>query len=915
MMRWLYKLPLRFRTLFRKSHVEQELSDELRFHLEKLIEENLAKGMGPEEARYAALRDLGGFEQIKEECRDMRRVNYIENFLQDVSYGLRVLAKKPGFTFVAVLSLALGIGANTALFSLVDAVLLKTLPVQRPDELVLLDESGGPGTVQYFPYPVFQQMSTESRVITGMLASFDADGTLRVSVRISGGGTTAELAQAQLVSGNYYSVLGVNAILGRTITPEDDKVPGGHPVAVISHAYWESRFEHDPSVVGKTITVNGHPFTIIGVTPQEFFGITPGHPPDVTIPLMMQAQVWLAPGQAIVNDQRFGWLRLMARLKPGVAENLARAALTTRLQQFEIRSAGSVLSAEDRHAFLQHAVQFASASKGLDSLRRQFSKPLLILITIVGLVLLIACANVAILLLARAIERQREFAVRLALGAGRLRLIRQLLTESVLLSSTGGALGCLLAYWARNVLLSLISRSPLPISLHAPLDSRILSFSIGLSLFTGLLFGLAPALQSTRAEIAPAVVGGSVSRESTGRRFWSSLAQLLVSFQFALSLVLLVGAGLFLRSLSKLNRLDAGFSRDNLLLVSVDPTMVGYKGTQVLDFYDEVLNRVASLPGVHSAALSSHSLLSGGVDDAGFAVAGYTPRPGDARGVNLNLVSPGFFRLMGIRILLGREFELRDNRNAPPVAVISEAVAQQYFGSENPVGKTFGWGGPSENTRVEIIGVARNVKWDSLRNEGARIVYLPFQQNPPWHDPLGQVTFEVRTERTALSMVAPVRQQFQSIDKSIPVFDIKTQNEQTEESLIQEHLLAALSAGFGVLALALAIVGLYGTLSNDVIRRTHEIGTRIALGARSANVVWSVLAQVLRLVLIGVAVGLLGTWSISRLVDSLLFGLTPTDPGTIGVATLLLAVTAILAGYVPARRASKVDAAVALRHE
>lgn len=901
-MRWIHKLPLRFRSLFRKRRVEQELTDELRFHLEKLIEEQAAKGMTPEEARYAALRELGGVGQIKEECRDMRQVNYIENFLQDVRYGLRQLRRSSGFTAVAIITLALSIGANTAIFSLIDAVMLRKLPVRNPHELVQF-ATVGPYGFSNFSYPGFKRFRDENHVFSGMLAIGWLNG---LDASVNG---QAESLQGRVVSGNFFSLLGVNAYIGRTFSTQDDKTPRGSPVTVISHTYWKRRFGLDPSAVGKGITLNRTPFTIVGVTPADFSGIEVGDSPDIYVPMMMEpafrdAESWL-------DQPNYHWMRIVGRLKPVVSQEQARADLAVIHHEILAENPMKDWSPRERKDFLSQRLEVASGASGLAfALPKEFSEPLFILMGMVGLVLLIACANLANLLLGRTTVRKKEIAVRLAIGAGRFRLIRQLLTESVLLAIAGGALGLLCAYWTSDALVGLMSigRRPLVLDLHP--DPLVLGFTGASSLLATILFGLAPALRATRVDLTPAL------KESTGRlgakRSRLGLRKALVVSQVAFSLLLLFSAGLLVRTLENLENLDPGFDRKSVLMFDIDPTKSGYKGPAVARLYKEVLERIKAIPGVRSASLSVMAPITGGGRwDNSVWVQGYTPRPDENTTVYLNSVSRKYFETLGTPLLLGRDFGQQDTENTPKVAVINQTMARYFFGNSNPIGKKFGpWGQDRNKLQIEVIGVVKDAKYETLREQVPRTAYLDCFQGPP-----GSMTFEVRTSLKPAAVISQVGNEIRAIDKEIRFGGFKTLEEHVDESLGHERLMATLSSLFGIMSLLLACVGLYGVMAYAVERRTNEIGIRMALGARQMDVLWMVLRETLLLVLIGVAIGVPAALASARLISSMLYAVRAIDPVTFVGASLFLTSVALLAAYIPARRATKVDPMVALRYE
>jgi putative ABC transport system permease protein len=829
--------------------------------------------------------------------------------LNDLRYATRMLGKSPAFTAVVVLSLALGIGANTAIFSLIDAVLLKMLPVQNPEQLVQLTWTGSDGRRDdSFSYPGFEEFRDHSPVFSGVFA-FESLG--RVNVGVNGRG---ELAVGQVVSGNYYSVLGVNAIVGRTISPEDDRVPGANPVAVINYNHWKGRFNLDPAIVGRSITINGSPFTVIGVTPPEFFGLQTGDSVDLTIPTKVLAQVkpeWSTTGdRSIFKARDTWWLRVMARMKAGVTEKQALANVETLFEQVKNETVGPFPSNVPQlsQEILGTRIRVEPGSTGLSVLRQQFSKPLLILMTVVGLVLLIACANVANLLLARSTTRQKEIAVRLALGAGRPRLIRQLMTENVLLALCGGGCGLLLAFWGTSLLLRLLSSPSSPVRLSVAPDSRILWFTALVSLLTAILFGLAPALRATQFNLTPALKESANSQTDTSHR--PGLGRALVTLQVALSLTLLIGAGLFVRSLQKLKSLYPGFNLEKVLVVSVDPTLSGYKGERIVNLYKDLLQQINVIPGVRTASLSMYSPIASRSQTQIVAVQGYTPRPDEDIAVHMNSVGPRYFKTLGIPVLLGREFLNADSAGAPNVAVINQTMARYYFRDQNPIGKRFGLGGPETAGSLEIVGVVQDAKYNSLREQTPRMAYTPFLQSGA-----GAMTFEIRTAIDPTSAAGAVQQAIQRADRNIPVSDLKTLAQQVDDSLIQERLVARLSSLFGVLALLLACVGLYGIMAYTVMRRTNEIGIRLALGAQRADVMWMAMRETLALIIAGVAIGLPLALAATRLITSMLFGLTPTDPLTLSFAVVLLTAVVTFAGYLPARRASMVDPMVALRYE
>jgi predicted permease len=909
---WFYTLPLRLRSLFRRRQVEQELDEELRYHIERQIEEHISKGMTEEEARSAALRAIGGVEQRKEECRDMRRVRWIEDLVQDLRYSVRTLCKSPGFTTVAVLSLALGIGVNTAIFSLVDPIVIKTLPVKNPEQLVVLSSDGQyPG----LPYSMVEQLRTRTQVFTGVSFS---DAEMSIDLVDPVAGDQMETARLQLVSGEYFQVLGVNAVLGRTLTSADNQAPCPTPLAVLSYRYWQSRFAGDLSIIGKAITLRNQPFTIIGVTTPEFFGDEVGRTPDIWAPLLLTNSV--RTGQPCSGDNGIGFNRpLMARLRPGVSEEQAQAALdlfwgqlatepTTGLGRWANRFSKMGFISKIKMSPGQRG--FTYRSRGDQGLRSWIVQPLQILMAVVGLVLIIACANVANLLLTRVAVRQKEVAIRLTIGAGRFRLIRQFLTESALLAAAGGVMGMFFAWWGSRLLLVLMSRGTDPIPIDVTPNIRILGFTIIVSLLTVFLFGLAPALIATRQDLN-AMLKASTAQLLPRSRL--SLSRSLVIAQVALSVLLLTGAGLIIQTLHNLRTMDFGFATEHIIQARVSAEEAGYKGNQVTELKQRILERLSSAPGVRSAATAINGFLSGASTTCCIAIEGLALRPDEDRKIDVDNVRPGYFHTLGLPLLLGRDFTAQDlSREAaagPRAAIINETMARKYFGTANPLGKRFGMQIPGQsniNYNREIVGVVKDSPYWKIRAEIPPLIYYPSREGD---------LFVVRAEGRADSLVATIRREIEAVDKKLKASDIYTASQAIDKGLFSEILLARLSSFFALLALLLACVGLYGVLSYDVARRTHEIGIRMALGAQRRDVVGLVMRETLLLVVIGIIIGLGAALGATRLIASLLYGLTPNDPLTIALASLLLLTVASLAGYLPARRAARVDPMVALRHD
>jgi predicted permease len=799
--------------------------------------------------------------------------------LNDLRFALRQLRKNPGFTSVVILSLALGIGANTTIFSLIDAVLLKLLPVKDPKQLVVFAhrDTGLPSTGSN--YPLYKTLRDGSQSFAGCFAFWPLDFRARI-------GAESEPARGQYVTSNYFSALGVQPILGRVFSESDD----AEPVAIISHGWWQRNFGGRGDVVGRTLVVNGTSLTVVGVTPPEFFGLQVGNAMEISMPLGIQPRV--SPEFGDRREMREGtWgLCIVGRLKPGVELERARAEAEVLVRPWVedvvLRQGGKMGS--------WARIELLAGSTGLDALRRQFSKPLRVLMAIVGMVLLIACANVANLLTARSVARQKEIAIRQAIGAGRGHLVRQFLTESVLLALAGGCAGLWLAWWGGNLLVAFISTGPVPIQLELVPDWRVLGFTAGVSVLTGILFGLAPALRGTSLDLTPTLKeGASPLARNSPRWHWG---RMLVSVQVALSLTLLVGAALFVMSLRKIRSVDGGFRVENLLLVTFDTSGTGSSGPefrkQLAAFYREAGERAGGLPGVRSVSMSSLGPMSGDDSTRPLFVPGFEARTRDDQVVHLNSIGARFFETRGITLLKGREFSPADDVNTPKVAILNESAARFYFPAVDPVGQIVHLSWDSQGPPMQVVGVVRDSKRQDLRQPAPRMLYLPFLQYNQSY-----MTLEIRTAGDPSAVALSVRQAFREINRNIPVREIKTMQTQIDQGLVQERLVATLSSFFGFLALLLSAIGLYGTLSYAVTRRTSEIGIRMALGARQADVLWLVLREATVLVLCGAVVGLLAATAMSHLISSMLFGLTPSDPLALSIATSVLLAVALLAAW------------------
>jgi predicted permease len=884
------------------GRADRDLDRELRAHLDLEAEEQWEGGSSPDEAPFVARRIFGNTTLVKEDARAVWGWTSLERLEQDLRYAFRVLRKNTSFSVVAVLTLALGIGANSAIFSLFHALLLRSMPVRQPEQLVFLHQTLGGREMTDFTYGLYERFRDHNKVCDGLFAYMQRND---VSVLVNG---QPELAAVQFVSADYFPVLGLEPFVGRVFASAEEHDRGKHPVAVLGYGYWRRRFGADPSTIGKQIVVNNVPFTIIGVTPRRFYGIAAGSAPDLTIPLAMVEQITERR-----FDERFSfWLQIIARLKPGISPEQGRSNLDVLYQQelqaalstfpSAVRSLGAKLIANPK-------LDLRPAASGMDSpLRKQFTRPLQLLMVVVGLILLIACINLANLLLARSAVRHREIVVRLALGASRTRVVRQLLTESVLLSGIGGLLGWLLARQVGRLLVDSISTTTTPLTLDLSPNVPVVAFTCGTSVVCALLFGLAPAIRSTRLELIPSLKEVRIGLTSNSSR--RTLGRLLVVGQIAMSLVLLIGAGLLVGSLQKLLRQDLGFDRDHILFFSLRTGLAGYDGPRAVVFYNSLLERLRGLPGVTTAAATNQRPLTQRSRNL-VSVRGYQPRtelemiPGVVR------VDADYFRAIGIPLLRGRLFQPQDDSKAPRVAIISEAAARAWYSGKDPVGGRLGMGTAEHSGDMEVIGVVGNVKYDSLREQPPPVVYTPYLQDSP----SGEMTIIIRTMGEPTGLAAVAQREVRALDSKLPLIHMMTMAVQVNELLARERLLAHISGFFSVLALLLAGIGLYGLMSYDVTRRTGEIGIRMALGAKRRDVIQMFLGETLALVLAGTVLGLAAALSAVRLIATLVFGISTTDPTTLIGTTALLITVAVIAVGLPAWRASRIDPMVALRFE
>ncbi len=898
------------RALTNRAGTERAMDEELDAFLEASAAEKRRNGLTPEDAARAARVEMGSVNSVKHRIRSAAWEGVIENLWQDLRYSLRMLAKSPVFTLVAVLSLALGIGANTAIFSLMDVVMLRSLPVENPAQLVLFGDGGEVGSTGSLPSdastlfsnPFYRSFVQKNQVFSGVAAinsvEFGTHGSL------AGGGH--EMMRASLVSGAYFSVLGVNPERGRMLNDADDKTPGSGPVAVASYSWWQ-RHGSDPSIVGKVARIEGTDYTIVGIAPRGFFGTTVGELPDFWIPLSMEKEI--SPGWNGLNDKWFQSLYLVARLKPGVTPAQAAANTNLLFKQY-VRSEyiGQSPSAKDLADLQQAHIELTSAARGLSHLRNKFSLPLEILIAIAGLVLLIACANLANLLLARSAARSREFAMRMAIGATRARIVRQLLTESLVLALLGAAVGVALAWRAGHLLLTMTSSNPQIAAMNVTPDLRVLGFTMLLTVLTAMLFGTAPALRATRLDLNGSLKQGRGAAAPASR---FSLARGLIVAQIALSLVLLAAAGLFLRSLANLTRVDPGFNKQNVLILGLDEYSAGLPlDARLVHLQKQIEDRVQALPGVHAASFSMFTFNQGEWSDP-VSVQGVPRTPENSNNVLYNVVGNGFFSTMGLPLVAGRGFDQIDTSDSPKVAVINQTMAQKFFPNSSPIGHHFGMGDdPAQSGDIEIIGVVKNAKYVALQEQAEDAVYFPYAQHVQYFG-----NFEVRYSGEAGQIVPAVRRAIAEVNPNIPIASTSTLSDQVDESAANQRLIARLSAFFGLLAAFLVCIGIYGLLSYAVARRTSEIGVRMALGAKRASVRWLILREILVLVAVGIVIGVPLALEGNHLVVKLLYGLTPADPVSLLAAVAMLLVIAALAGYLPARKASLVEPNIALRCE
>ncbi len=902
-------LLFRLAGLFDRQRRESDLAEELECHIQMQTEANLRSGMTAAEARRAALLKSGGVELAKEACRDRRGLPLLETAMRDLRHALRLLSRSPAFTVVAVLSLALGIGANTAIFTLLDQIVLRPLPVPHPEQLQMIWTTGPSlGNNQgsrASSYPMYQDFQQRAPAFSYVFCRHYTP----VSISL---GNQTERVTGELVSGNYFQALGTGPALGRVFSPEeDDRTYKGHPVVVLSHQYWVARFGADAAVLGRKILVNNYPMVIVGVSAAGFSGIDPARSPQIRIPIQMKPL--MTPGSDNLGDRRRQWVQIFSRRKPGYTLESAQASLQPLLSgilRAELESPALRDTVQrDRDRFLARRVLTESAASGYSSLPSSYSRALVALMCMVGLVLLIACFNVASLLIARAAARQKELAMRLAIGASRGQLLRQLLMESAVLSMAGGAMGLLLSVAMVRALLGFLPANGMLATLRAEPDWRILGFNAALVFATALLFGLAPAWQALKADLWSTLqAAGSVG----GSRGSVTLRKSLVTAQVAFSFLLVCGALLFGKTLLNLKGTNSGFRDiDNLIAFQIDPARGGYSLPRLKAFYQQVLENVRSLPEVKSAGYAWVPVLSGREADWDVRVEGRPPEDHDTQAY-INGISPGYWQTMGVRLLDGRDFDDGDVAGRPKVALVNRKFASHFFGSQSPIGRRITLDtGPGATPDTEIVGLVEDSLYEGPRQGVRRQVFFPF---PQMNQSVG-TAFYVRTQTRSAGMFAALRRKIMELDATMPVFELKMLGDQLDETLGTERLSATLSAAFGVLATLLAAVGLYGVMALTVARRTREIGLRMALGARQEALLWMVMKEAFGLLGLGLALGVPCAYLLSRYVASQLFGVVPADLGTAAVASITLVLVAAGAALVPARRASCIDPIQALHHE
>jgi predicted permease len=906
--------------LFNKEQRNQEIDEELRNYRDSAVAEKMRRGLSREDAIRSTQVEIGNSGIVTHKVWSAGWESTADSVWQDIRFGTRQLLKSPGFTFVAILSLALGIGANTAIFTLINNLMLKSLPVHDPKQLVSFGKGFGggemdgigPGPLDLFPYDFYKRVEQEHPEFQGICAfgSFSTEVSVRFGSSNSGPATQAV---SHLVSGNFFSVLGAEPMMGRAILPSDADAPGRNPVAVISHRYWQQALSSDPAIIGRAITVNGTSFTVVGVMPAAFYGVDLNEESaDMWVPITMQREIMLQP--TLLNPGGLFWLHMMGRRKPGATVEQAQAWVTAQLQQFMLDREGSQVSAFRKEEIRKIYVPLLPGEGGISNLRELYAQPLKILMGVVVLVLLIACANLANFLIAKAASREREISTRLALGSSRSRIVRQILTETLLLSFTGGIFGLILAYAGSRLLINFVISGSPHTALSPTPDLHVLAFTFTISILTGLLFGLVPALRVSRIGMAGALNATTRTAASAGGGSSRLLPKLLVTAQVMLSLILLAGAGLFVRTLRNLQNQDVGFNRSNVLMVSINPKFAGYKPEQLNSLYNRMLERLDALPGIRSATISGGPPMSGSSWSAGVAIEGYAAKPNEDRSTQLNRVGPRYFETLGIPLLQGRTIGEDDTATSLRAVVVNKTMAEHFFPHGDAVGQRLKVEEPGTGDGLwQIVGVVRDTKLNSVREKPQRMTYVALEQLTG--DDSYAYWLQIQTAGDPAKVAGEVRAALAEIDPNLSILEVKTISEQLDHLIDRERLISQLSTFFSLLALSLACIGLYGVMTYNVVRRTNEIGIRIALGAQKNGVLWMVLKESLLLLGIGVVLGVPAALAASHAVQSQLFGLAPSDPSTLVLAVLVISGVTLAAAYFPARRAAGIDPMVALRYE
>ena len=910
--------------LLMRRRQEARLRAEIDEHIALQTEENIRAGNTPAEARRQALLKFGAVEAVKEIYRDQQSVPLFENLLRDLKYSVRMLRKSPGFAAVAVITLALGIGANTAIFSVINSALLSNLPVKDPQQLVFLtqpDEQGleigfGDGDRDFLTYPEFRELERNNQVFSGLLGACNFTSSIPVEWQAGSSAGNGAPAHVSLVSGSYFSVLGVAPSLGRTFGAEVDQLRDANPVAVISYAFWQGRLGGAPGVIGHGIRILNTSYTVIGVAPPQFHGETVGANPDVWVPLTMQGEIF--PGRDFLSLEtqpmhKTEWLHVIGRLKPGVTLAQAKASIEVEFHQMMDAQTGG-MSESDKRKFLNQYLPIVPGSRGASTLRADFGKPLQILMAVVGLILLLACANIANILLARSAARQKEISVRLALGAGAARLFGMVLTESVLLAAIGGTLGLLLAHWADVALLRMVSSTSNQVLLDLHTDTRILAFTLVVSVLTGILFGLAPAFHATRVDLNSILKGTSRTVAGAGHSGRVPTGKILVIVQVALSLLLLVVAGLFVRSFRNLSATQLGFDRDHLLEFRVNPLAYGYRPDSIFALNQSLLERLRALPGVRGVTLADYPMLSGMDSSSPVTIEGRPPLPDDDAHAKWTMVGPGFFSTTGISLLAGREITEHDGGNVQRVGVINQTMANKFFSGSNPIGQQATVHTTALEASFIVVGVVQDSKHRSARDTSFPRFYVPYF-NPIGDEWTSGAEFLVRTAGEPSSFASTIREVVRQAAPNLPPVSIETMDQRLSDSLVTDRMIAELSGAFGVLAVVLVCIGLYGIMAYVTSGRTNEIGIRIALGARRSGILWLILRESLLLIVVGSAVGIPLVFAAGTWISSMLFGLHPADALTLSSAIALMFIIGVVSTYLPARCAMRVDPMVALRYE